>query len=180
MPTPPSQVRAPVTIRIGEESFAPASDTALWWLTNAGFLINARGTRVMLDPAIALAPGAPDVSETGHRLLVDLPVTASQVPGLEAVLYTHGDYDHFAPASARELAAGTAALFVGPPPVAAQLRELGLPEARVRVARPGDTFAVGAVSITPTPAEKPGATSVEIGRTVRIADAYAPIPKNAA
>ena len=150
----PSQVSALPTVPITGEAFSPSSETALWWLTNAGFLINAHGTLIMIDPAIMLAPGASAVHETGHRLLAPLPITASQVPRLDAVLYTHGDYDHFAPASARELMR-TGACFVGPPPVAAQLRELGLPEARVRVARAGETFAVGAVSVTPTPADHP-------------------------
>jgi len=149
-----AQVRALATTALTEEAFAVSSDTALWWLTNAGFLINSRGSLLMIDPAIMLAPGSTETSETGHRLLVELPITASRAPRLDAVLYTHGDYDHFAPASAQELAR-TGALFVGPPPVAARLQELGLPEERVRVARPGDVLAIGEVSVTPTPAEHP-------------------------
>ena len=141
-------------MRLTKDAFAGSSDTALWWLTNAGFLINSRGLLLMIDPAITLAPGSRETSETGHRLLVELPITASRVPRLDAVLYTHGDYDHFAPESARQLAR-TGALFVGPPPVAARLPELGLPDERVRVARAGDTLAFGPVLVTPTSADHP-------------------------
>ena len=98
------QVRARATVTMGEEAFGELSGTALWWLTNAGFLINSHGTRLMIDPAISLAEGGDGAHETGHRLLVPLPIRAQDVPGLEAVLYTHGDYDHFAPTSARALA----------------------------------------------------------------------------
>jgi len=148
------QVSAPPTRRIGPEAFAPSDETGLWWLTNAGFLINSHGTLVMIDPAISLADEEQAVSETGHRLLVGLPIQAHDVPRLDAVLYTHGDYDHFAPRTARELVR-TGALFVGPPPVAAEVSKLGLPPDRIRVASAGDSFAVGAATITPTPADHP-------------------------
>jgi L-ascorbate metabolism protein UlaG (beta-lactamase superfamily) len=96
------QAKALPTVPIGTSAFGRSAKTRLWWLTNAGFLINARGTLIMIDPAISYAPGSTDVSETGHRLLVDLPIEASEVPRLEAVCYTHGDYDHFAPATAQQ------------------------------------------------------------------------------
>jgi L-ascorbate metabolism protein UlaG (beta-lactamase superfamily) len=146
------QVSAPPSLPMGPEAFAASPETALWWLTNAGFLINARGTLVMLDPAISLAPDGSRLSETGHRLLVSLPIEAWQVPRLDAVLYTHADYDHFAPATARELVR-TGALFLGPPPVAEELRKLGAE--RARAARAGETLEVGRVSITVTPADHP-------------------------
>jgi L-ascorbate metabolism protein UlaG (beta-lactamase superfamily) len=139
---------------MGQEPFGASPETALWWLTNAGFLINSRGTLVMIDPAIVLAPGSAGESETGHRLLVELPIRASQVPRLEVSLYTHGDYDHFARATAGELAR-TGALFVGPAPVAERLAELGLPADRIRVARAGEGFRVGAAEVIPTPADHP-------------------------
>ncbi len=137
-----------------QAAFRRSAKTKLWWLTNAGFLINSRGTRLMIDPAISYAPGSRDTNETGHRLLVDLPIEASQVPRLEAVCYTHGDYDHFAPATAQQLFR-TGAQFIGPPPVAEHLARLGLPESRLQVARAGETIQVGGVTVTPTAADHP-------------------------
>ncbi len=148
------QVRALPTVQMGPEAFAASRETALWWLTNAGFLINSRGSLVMIDPAIMLSPDANGGHETGHKLLVELPIAAARVPRMDVVCYTHGDYDHFARATARELAR-TGALFVGPPPVARELRNMGLPKEQVRVAIPGEGIIVGEALVTPTPADHP-------------------------
>lgn len=150
----PGQVSASLSRPMGPESFTRPKRTRLWWLTNAGFLINARGTLVMIDPIISLDPSGIGTSETGMRLLVPLPLEASQVPRLDAVLYTHADYDHFGRATAETLF-GTEALFIGPPPVANELREMELSSHRVRTALVDETVAVGRVSITPTPADHP-------------------------
>lgn len=148
------QVSAVPSHRLDRGSFERSGETALWWLTNAGFLINSRGTVLMIDPAISLDPDNPGTSETGMRLLVALPVEASEVPRLDAVLYTHADEDHFAAATARELVP-TGAVFVGPPPVAAELGKLGVPKGRRRTVEIGQAFSIGEVEITPTPADHP-------------------------
>ena len=150
----PHQAVAPMTRAIGPDAFATSDGTYLWWLTNAGFLINARGTLVMVDPAISLSDEEREVSETGHRLLVPLPIQAQGVSRLDICLYTHADYDHFAPATARTLIP-TGALFVGPPPVAVELEKLGVPAERIRVARAGERAAVGPVTVAVTPADHP-------------------------
>jgi len=149
-----SQAVAPPTKAIPPEAFEVSAETALWWLTNAGFLINSRGTTLMLDPAISLSPDSPETHETGHRLLVPLPIEASQVPRLDAVLYTHTDEDHFAPETARRLAR-TGAVFAGPPPVARELSKLGLASDRIKVVRAGESFQAGPVEIVPTRADHP-------------------------
>ena len=154
MTSQPGQVSAAPAHHIGPEAFGKSRETAVWWLTNAGFLINSRGTLFMLDPAISLAVEPPGTSECGMRLLVDLPILAADVPRLDAVLYTHGDDDHFPPATATALVR-TGALFVGPPPVAAASSGLGMPEGRVRVARARKAFEVGGVTVAPTPADHP-------------------------
>jgi L-ascorbate metabolism protein UlaG (beta-lactamase superfamily) len=148
------QTTAPASRPIPPAAFGPAHDTALWWLTNAGFLINCRGALIMLDPAISMDPASPGLHESGHRLLVQLPITAHAVPRLDAVLYTHSDSDHLAPITARALAK-TGALFAGPPPVAEGLADLGLRRDRIQLVRPGEPFRVAEVEIVPTPADHP-------------------------
>jgi L-ascorbate metabolism protein UlaG (beta-lactamase superfamily) len=146
------QVSALPSISISQDAFGPQDGTALWWLTGAGFLINTRGTLIVIDPAIALEPGTTDISEAGFRLLVPLPIQANQLPRLDLVLITHTDDDHLAPRTISHLIQ-MSALFAGPKPVVAKLRELGVPEGRARVVKPGDSFSVGNVEILTTPAD---------------------------
>ncbi|UCC69019.1 MAG: MBL fold metallo-hydrolase [Armatimonadota bacterium] len=154
MPSRARQVSAAPARRIGSEAFGRSQETAVWWLTNAGFLINARGTILMIDPAISVEPDFPDRSETGLRLLVPLPIEAKDIPRLDAVLYTHGDDDHFARRTAETLSQ-TKALFVSPPPVASELASMGVTGDRLRAAAVDESFEVGKAKITPTPADHP-------------------------
>jgi len=154
MSSRPGQVSAAPSRHIGPEAFRRSRETALWWLTNAGFLINARGTLLMIDPVISLDPDAAGRSETGLRLLVSLPIEARDVPRLDAILYTHADDDHFGLGTAEALV-GTKAVFVGPPPVIEKVAGLGLSPERVRVTEPGVAFDVGRVKVEPTPADHP-------------------------
>jgi L-ascorbate metabolism protein UlaG (beta-lactamase superfamily) len=148
----PINAIAPPTRPIGRDAFAASAETALWWLGGAGFLINARGRLIAIDPAVSMEPGSSDRSEVGMRLLVPHPIDATEIPRLDLVLYTHSDLDHLAPVTARELMR-TDATFVGPRPVAAGLRELGLPDDRLRVIGPGERFELGGVEIETTPAD---------------------------
>jgi len=154
MSSRPGQPSAAPSRQIGPEAFRRSRETTLWWLTNAGFLINARGTLLMIDPVISLDPDSPGRSETGLRLLVSLPIEARDVPRLDAVLYTHADDDHFG-ASTAEALVETKTLFVGPPPVIDTVAGLGISPKRVRVTEPGAAFDVGGVTIEPTPADHP-------------------------
>ena len=150
----PGQPSAAPSRQIGPEAFKRSRETTLWWLTNAGFLINARGTLLMIDPAISLDPDSPGRSESDLRLLVSLPIEARDVPRLDAVLYSHADDDHFA-ASTAEALVETKTLFVGPPPVIEKVAALGFSPKRVRVTEPRAAFEVGGVTVEPTSADHP-------------------------
>ena len=72
----------------------------LRWLGMAGFLVNTRGTTVMIDPLL----GGFDMP-----VMIEFPVAAEEVPQLDAVLVTHSDNDHYSVPTCRELAPVTAA-----------------------------------------------------------------------
>ena len=81
------QAVAPQTQSMGSDAFDDSTDgTVLYWLGMAGFLINSRGTLVMVDPVL----GGFDMP-----LLIELPARTSDIPRLDAVLVTHADNDHF-------------------------------------------------------------------------------------
>lgn len=156
------QARALPSQRIAPEAFLPSNETVIWWLTHAGFLLNARGSLLMLDPAISYTPEPPKPRDRDwspkflmrSRMLVSLPIEASEVPRLDAVLYTHGDRDHLSLRAARELF-WTGAVFYGPPPVIQELAKSGFPPDRLRVVHAGEPFQVGHVQVAPTPADHP-------------------------
>jgi glyoxylase-like metal-dependent hydrolase (beta-lactamase superfamily II) len=82
-----STKRAAATTRpFGKEAFSASADTTLRWTGNAGFLINSRGTTVMIDPLL---------QGFDMPMLIDLPLGPKDVPRLDAVLVTHADNDHY-------------------------------------------------------------------------------------
>src|SRR3954471_5194536 len=82
----PTQARAPMTQPFGEDAFTSGSTTVLRWLGMAGFLVNSRGTTVMVDPLL----GGFDMP-----VMIEFPISAEEVPQLDAVLVTHSDNDHY-------------------------------------------------------------------------------------
>lgn len=149
-----SQAKAPETVPISQEAFQPADGTTVRWLTGSGFLVNSRGTVIMIDPVLAMQPGSSEIGELGMRLLNPLPLEAKDVPGLDAVFYTHTDGDHLAPLTAAELA-GKAKCFAGTSAVARRLQPFGIPAAKIRTIGIGATVTIGNISITATRADHP-------------------------
>ena len=80
------QARAPETQPFDAEAFEASDGTVLRWLGMAGFLINSRGTTVMVDPLL----GSFDMP-----VMIEFPIAAHEVPKLDAVLVTHSDNDHY-------------------------------------------------------------------------------------
>ncbi|MFD4058773.1 MBL fold metallo-hydrolase [Streptomyces californicus] len=149
-----SNAIAPATQLIQQEAFTDSSGTFIYWLSGSGFLINSRGTLIMIDPVISLEKGKNDISEIGIRMSVSLPIEASSVPQLDAVLYTHGDNDHMGKYTPSSLVhKGT--LFGGTPPVLKNLESLGVPVGQYKSLDIGETFRVGQIEITTTPADHP-------------------------
>jgi L-ascorbate metabolism protein UlaG (beta-lactamase superfamily) len=146
------QVRAPYTKPITAKDFDPSENTSIWWLSGAGFLINSRGSLIMIDPVITMQAGSSEICELGHRMLVPLPIVAAEVPRLDAILYTHLDDDHLAPITAPALI-GTGGLYGGPAIVVQELERLGIPSRQAQAFHIGETFRIGNVEITLTRAD---------------------------
>lgn len=153
MSTPkPYQAKAPRTQPFGPDAFRASEATTLRWLGMAGFLINSRGTTVMVDPLL----GGFDMP-----ILIEMPVAPAAVPRLDAVLVTHSDNDHYSVPTCRDLRAVTAA-YHSTRYVASLMQAEGLPASGHGV---GDAFDVGPLRVTLTPADhswqnaSPGASS---------------------
>jgi L-ascorbate metabolism protein UlaG (beta-lactamase superfamily) len=130
-----------------------AKEFRLWWLGNAGFAMNWAGLVILIDPIIEVEDDSdPLMSEIGLPLRGPLPLRASQVTRAELVLLTHDDGDHTGPRTTPELIAQTEATFVGTERTARKLREHGLSEGRIRLARYGEGIQFGDLTVTSTPA----------------------------
>jgi L-ascorbate metabolism protein UlaG (beta-lactamase superfamily) len=146
----PRQARAPRTRPFGREAFEAVDSTVLRWLGMAGFLINSRGTTLMVDPLL----GGFDMP-----VMIDFPLAADDVPGLDAVLVTHSDADHYSVPTCRDLAGVTAA-YHSTRYVGSLMSDDGLPGYGHDI---GDIFDIGSVRVQVTPAdhawqnESPGA-----------------------
>jgi L-ascorbate metabolism protein UlaG (beta-lactamase superfamily) len=144
--------------------FLPRSDTALYWLGAAGFMLNARGAVLLLDPLLLTLPAAdtavvdvaaantPAKSEIGFEMLIEWPIEAAAVPRADAVLYTHTDDDHLGPETARALMK-IDPLFIGTPYCKGRLAELGAPAPRCLAGKIGDVIETGGVKIEFLPAD---------------------------
>ena len=91
--SPKGQAMPRETVPLPPEAFAQTNDTRIYWLGNAGFLINSHGTTVMCDPLLV---------GFDMPVLVEPPILPGDVPVFDALIYTHIDNDHFA----RETLAG--------------------------------------------------------------------------
>ncbi len=129
---------------------ATAGDLAATWLGHASVLVEIDGARVLADPMFSRRASPADFA--GPRRLHPVPVAASDLPPLDAVLISHDHYDHLDRATIAELLATSDAPFLVPLGVGAHLRTWGVPLARIRELDWGDGQDIGALRITCTPA----------------------------
>ena len=134
------QAKAPPTHPFGAEAFGPSDGTTLRWLGMAGFLINSRGTTLMVDPLL---------EGFDMPLIITFPIAAKDVPRLDAVLVTHSDNDHYSVPTNKTLASVTRTFhsthYVDTLMKRDRLRSVGHGI--------GDKFEVGPVRVTVTPAD---------------------------
>lgn len=125
---------------IDAAAFGDSAETTIRWLGMGGFMMNVRGTVLMIDPLL----GGFDMP-----VLIDFPIAASDVPRVDAVLVTHSDNDHLSKPTLRDLSPATAA-FHGTRYVASLLDADDLPAQGHDIS---DTFEVGPVTLTVTQAD---------------------------
>jgi L-ascorbate metabolism protein UlaG (beta-lactamase superfamily) len=134
------QATAPLTQPFGKEAFQPSSNTTIRWLGMAGFLINSRGTTLMIDPLL---------EGYDMPLLRPFPIKPKDVTRLDAVFATHSDNDHYSVETFKDLAPVTkqfhSTVFVD-----SLMKNEGLKSFGHFI---GDTFRVGKVSVRLTLAD---------------------------
>ncbi|QDV36231.1 MBL fold metallo-hydrolase [Tautonia plasticadhaerens] len=133
---PEGQIPAPPIL---DEIKAHNSGTAVWWTGHNGWLIKAGDTLIGTDLA----------TEDPGRLHRS-PITAAELaPLLDIAFVTHGHGDHFNRETCRILAERGDCAFVMPANCVAEARRIGIPEARIEVARPREPFELQGLRVTP-------------------------------
>lgn len=83
----------------------PAAGWRIVWLGHSSFLLQGAGVSLLIDPVFAAHCGP--VALPGLQRLVPLPCALGDLPPLDAVLLTHGHYDHLDLGTLRRLGRGT-------------------------------------------------------------------------
>ena len=143
------------SIPITPDAFCMSDHTTLWWLGGGGFMMNSRGTVVLIDPVVSTQPDNPGRCEIGIELVVKYPIDATGIKRVDMILYTHRDSDHLGPITAPALAKRLRPVTVGPPPVFEKLIRLGINHEELISCRPGDDLTAGNVSIEVIDADHP-------------------------
>ena len=134
------QAKAPTTQPFGADAFAATEQTVLRWLGMAGFLINSRGTTLMIDPLL---------EGFDMPIMIEMPIATADVQRLDGVLVTHSDNDHYSVPTLTDLAHVTKA-FHSTGYVASLMRTHGWPASGHAI---GEVFTLGPVSVKLTPAD---------------------------
>jgi L-ascorbate metabolism protein UlaG (beta-lactamase superfamily) len=134
------QAKPPKTQPFGKEAFQPLKKTEIRWLGLGGFLINSRGTTMMVDPLL---------EGFDMPILIDFPIATQDVPLLDAVLITHSDNDHYSIPTNRKLKAVTKA-FHSTVYVDSLMKNEGFPSFGHQI---GEAFNVGPVRVKMLPVD---------------------------
>jgi L-ascorbate metabolism protein UlaG (beta-lactamase superfamily) len=158
------QCIAPAAAKMSFGDFGATADTRLYWLGQAGFVLNTRGVVLLLDPLLVTVPGPPPAGETGLELLGPWPLEVTEIPRVDAVLYTHTDDDHLGPETAKALMK-LDPIFIGTQYCKEKLTDLGASPVRClsgvplagtpRRGKNGNSFDMGSAKIELLPADHP-------------------------
>ena len=129
---------------------------SLTWVGHSTVLVEIDGVRLLTDPLLR--------TRVAHLRRVQ-PVDASALGRIDAVLVSHGHYDHLDVPSLRKLDGN--ALVLAPRGFGAVLRRAG--RKRVEVVDIGEEVTVGPVTVRATQAEHPGGGGLRKGEALGFA-----------
>ncbi len=117
--------------RVDAAQLGQAGEQALraWWLGHSTVLLEMDGALILTDPVFARR-ASPVPGMGPKRFSDELPITAEELPPLDAVLISHDHYDHLDHRAVRALTDKVGAFYV-PLGVGAHLVRWGVPEAKI-------------------------------------------------
>ena len=131
----------------------PPGGFALWWLGQAGFLIEAGGLRLVIDAYLSDSLAEKYRGKKfDHVRMMPPPVEAAALRNIDWLLCTHGHTDHMDPGTIPALVAANPEMRVLVP--RAEVRkawERGAPENRLVGMDAGEMLDLGGLKVTATP-----------------------------
>ena len=125
--------------RILDEIHAPVSGVTVWWTGHNGWLIKSGDVLIGTDLVV-------DQNDRLHGSPIS---TAELAPELDVSFVTHGHGDHFNRPTSRVLLEKSKCTFVIPRSCEQIARDIGIPESRLKIARPGEPFEIEGVKVQP-------------------------------
>lgn len=147
-------VIAPPTEPIPASAFDKQDCTTLYWLGGGGFMLNARGTIILVDPILELKCEDPMTDAAGHLMLRPFPMFTKDVVRCDMILFTHDDGDHANPETINQLAERDIPL-MGSARVFETLVKAGMKPQNYTVCHAYEKYTVGNTTIKITPADHP-------------------------
>ncbi|MFP4096822.1 MAG: MBL fold metallo-hydrolase [Cyclobacteriaceae bacterium] len=123
--------------------------TRLRWLGHSALLLETYGKTILLDPM--LGPSPSPFPWLGSQRYGELPITADQLPYIDALIISHDHYDHLDYSSIRKLKDKTAHFYV-PLGVGAHLSAWGVPTEKIHEMKWGDEIEHEELTFVCTPA----------------------------
>ncbi len=125
-----------------EHPLAPA-EAALWWLGQAGYIVRAGGSTVVIDPYLtdSAAAGAPEFTR-----LFPPPIAPEELRA-DICIITHDHLDHLDPGTIRRYASKETTWFVAPRLAAQRLPDLGVPAERIVRLDAGEARSLGGLEV---------------------------------
>lgn len=145
--------KAKSTIAISLETLNNRDDTLLYWLGGGGFLLNARGTIVLFDPVLVMDKKTMR-SETGHKMLMEYPISAESLTHVDVVFYTHPDLDHVGSETSKIISRHCVPR-IAPARVIDLLYQYGVSKDETTICKAGDVFQIKNCKIVAIPADHP-------------------------
>mgnify|MGYP001365062937 CR=1 FL=1 len=121
-----------------------ASEAALWWLGQAGYIIRSAELTMVIDPYLSdsAADGTPGLSR-----LYPPPVDPAALQA-DVYIVTHDHLDHLDPHTLSPYRHKESTWFVAPRQAARKLVSLGIPESRITIVHAGESWRYRNVEIT--------------------------------
>jgi L-ascorbate metabolism protein UlaG (beta-lactamase superfamily) len=130
-------------------AFLAAKEPQLIWLGHSGSLIRLQNKTLLLDPM--LSDRASPFRHAGPKRFSKPPITAEELPPIDAVFISHDHYDHLDYTTMKKLRDKTKKFFV-PLGVAAHLQKWGIKKEQIVELDWWETATFGSLTLACTPA----------------------------